>query len=94
MKRHSGHLVSAVESRSGQSWRNASRLFALVSMASCEEYRHRAERARREAKMCRDEWERQILLAIADQLERIVAYKELTSVRPDHPAGQSNILVR
>lgn len=62
-------------------------------MPSCDEYRHRAERARREAKMCLDEWERQRLLIIADQLERIAAYKELTSVRPDHPAGLSNIVV-
>ena len=55
-------------------------------MPSCEEYRERARRARREAKVCRDEWERQGLLAIADQLDRIASYKELTSVRPDNLA--------
>ena len=52
-------------------------------MAKPEEYRERAKRARQEAKVCRDEWERQRLIAIAEQLERIADIKELTSIRPD-----------
>ncbi len=54
-------------------------------MAKPQEYRERAKRARQEAKLCRDEWERQRLITIADQLERIADYKELTGVRPDDP---------
>jgi hypothetical protein len=48
-------------------------------MPSCEEYRKRAKEARQEANVCRDEWERQRLLTIADQCERIAAYKDLTN---------------
>jgi len=51
-------------------------------MAKPEEYRERAKRARQEAKVCRDEWERRRLITIADQLERIADIKELTSARP------------
>ena len=40
--------------------------------------------AREEAKACRNEWERQRLILIADQLEQLADIKELTSVRPDH----------
>ena len=47
-------------------------------MPSSEEYRKRAKEARQEANVCRDEWERQRLLTIADQCERIAAYKDLT----------------
>ena len=55
-------------------------------MARPEEYRERAKRARQEAKVCRDEWERHRLMMIADQLERIADYKQLTSVRADDPS--------
>jgi hypothetical protein len=58
--------------------------YALAGMARPEEYRERAKRAREEAKACRNEWERQRLILIADQLEQIADIKELTSVRPDH----------
>jgi molecular chaperone GrpE (heat shock protein) len=58
-------------------------------MARPEEYRERAKRARQDAKACRDEWERERLITIADQLERIAEYKELTSVRPDDPSLSS-----
>jgi hypothetical protein len=53
----------------------------LRSMPSSEEYRKRAKDARQEANVCRNEWERQRLLTIADQCERIAAYKDLTGVR-------------
>ena len=53
----------------------------LRSMSSSEEYRKRAKEARQEANVCRDEWERQRLLTIADQCERIAAYKDLQAVR-------------
>jgi len=56
-----------------------------TGMAHPEEYRERAKRARHEANVCRDEWERQRLITIADQLERIADIKELTSIRPDTP---------
>jgi hypothetical protein len=52
-------------------------------MARPKEYRERAKRAREEAKVCRNEWERQRLIMIADQLEQIADIKELTSIRPD-----------
>jgi hypothetical protein len=55
-------------------------------MAKPEEYRERAKRARQEAKVCRDEWERQRLIMIADQLEQIADIKELTSIRPNDPS--------
>ena len=47
-------------------------------MPSSEEYRKRAKDARKQANACRNEWERQGLLTIADQCERIAAYKDLT----------------
>ncbi len=47
-------------------------------MRSPEEYRKRAKEARKQANACRDEHERQGLLIIADQCERIAAYKDLT----------------
>ncbi len=47
-------------------------------MRSPEEYRKRAKEARKQADSCRNEYERQGLLIIADQCERIAAYKDLT----------------
>ncbi len=47
-------------------------------MRSPEEYRKRAKEARKQANACRDEHERQGLLIIADQCERIASYKDLT----------------
>ena len=47
-------------------------------MPSVEEYRKRAKEARQQANRCRNELERQGLLIIADQCERIAAYKDLT----------------
>ena len=47
-------------------------------MPSPEEYRQRAKEARKQANACRNEHERQGLLLIADQCERIAAYKDLT----------------
>ncbi len=47
-------------------------------MRSPEEYRKRAKEARNQANSCRNEYERQGLLIIADQCERIAAYKDLT----------------
>jgi hypothetical protein len=46
-------------------------------MPSPEEYRQRAKKARNQAKACRHDWERQGLLIIADQCERLAAYKDL-----------------
>jgi hypothetical protein len=47
-----------------------------------EEYRQRAKEARDQADACRNEWERQGLLIIADQYERLDAYKNLTARPP------------
>jgi hypothetical protein len=46
-------------------------------MSSPEEYRKRAKEARQQANTCRIELERQGLLIIAEQCERIAAYKDL-----------------
>ena len=48
-------------------------------MPSSEEYRQRAREARKQANECRNEWERQGLLIIAQQCERLAAYKDLTA---------------
>ena len=48
-------------------------------MPSPEEYRERAKKIRDQANACRIEWERQGLLIIADQYERLAAYKNLTA---------------
>jgi len=48
-------------------------------MPSPEEYGQRAKKARDQADACRNEWERQGLLIIADQYERLAAYKNLTA---------------
>jgi hypothetical protein len=48
---------------------------------SPEEYRKRAKEARQQANTCRNEYERQGLLIIAEQCERIAAYKDL--IGPD-----------
>jgi hypothetical protein len=53
-------------------------------MPSAEEYRKRAKEARKQANACRNEWERQGLLTIAEQCERLAAYKDLTG--PSTPA--------
>ena len=47
-------------------------------MTSAEAYRKRAKEARKQANACRNEWERQGLLTIAEQCERLAAYKDLT----------------
>ena len=47
-------------------------------MMSPEEYRKRAKEARQQANTSCIELERQGLLIIADQCERIAAYKDLT----------------
>ena len=47
-------------------------------MPSAEEYRRRAKEARKQANACRNEWERHGLLTIAEQCERLAAYKDLT----------------
>jgi hypothetical protein len=51
----------------------------LRLMLRPEEYRSRAQEARKQASACRNEWERQGLLMIAQQCERLAAYKELIS---------------
>src|SRR5215471_18385204 len=51
----------------------------LCGMPSPEEYGQRAKKARDQADACRNEWERQGLLIIADQYERLAAYKNLTA---------------
>jgi hypothetical protein len=56
----------------------------LRLMLRPEEYRRRAQEARKQASVCRNEWERQGLLMIAHQCERLAAYKELIS-----PADQA-----
>jgi len=48
-------------------------------MPSPEEYRQRAKEARDQANEFHNEWERQGLLIIADQYERLAAYKDLTA---------------
>ncbi len=61
-------------------------------MASPDEYRERAKEARKQANECRNEWERQGLLVIAEQCKRLAAYKELTG-RPNPPyaAAQNDL---
>ncbi len=61
-------------------------------MPSPEEYRRRAKEARKEANACRNEYERQGLLIIADQCERIATYKDLTGrvTAPAQPEPQSH----
>src|SRR6516165_11956 len=49
-------------------------------MPSPEEYRQRTKEARNQANACRNEWERQGLLIIADHYERLAAYKSLTAL--------------
>jgi hypothetical protein len=46
-------------------------------MPSVEEYRQRAKEAGNQANSCCNEWERQGFLIIADQYERLAAYKDL-----------------
>jgi hypothetical protein len=58
-------------------------------MPSPEEYRKRAKEARQQANRCRNELERQGLLIIADQCERIAAYKDLTG-REAPPAAMTD----
>jgi hypothetical protein len=48
-------------------------------MPGPEEYRRRAKEVRTQAKACSHDWERQGLLIIADQCERLAAYKDLTA---------------
>ena len=50
-----------------------------VGMPSPEEYRQSAKEARKQANACRNQWERQGLLIVADQYERLAAYKNLTA---------------
>jgi hypothetical protein len=51
----------------------------LSKMPSPEEYRKRANEARKQAAECGCEFERRSLLAIADQLERIADYQNLVA---------------
>ena len=53
-------------------------LVRLNVVPSPEEYRKRAKESRKQANACRNEWERQGLLIIAEQCERLAAYKDLT----------------
>ena len=64
----------------------------LRVMPSSEEYRQRAKEAHKQANECRNEWERQGLLTIAQQCERLAAYKDLTARRsvPSAPAAQDS----
>jgi hypothetical protein len=48
-------------------------------MPSPEESRQRAKEASNQANASRNEWKRQGLLIIADQYERLAAYKNLTA---------------
>jgi hypothetical protein len=50
----------------------------VKAMSTSEDYRNRAKEARKQANECRNEWERQGLLTIAEQCERLAAYKDLT----------------
>ena len=59
-------------------------------MASPDEYRERAKEARKQADECRNEWERQGLLVIAEQCERLAAYKELTG-HPNPAAARNDL---
>jgi hypothetical protein len=47
-------------------------------MTTSEEYRKRAIEAGKQANACHNEWERHGLLLIAEQCERLAAYKDLT----------------
>ena len=61
-------------------------------MPNPEEYRKRAAEARKQANECRNEWERQGLLMIAEQCERLAAYKDLTGRPiPAHAAAQHEL---
>jgi hypothetical protein len=61
-------------------------------MASPDEYRERAKEARKQADECRNEWERQGLLVIAEQCERLAAYKELTGhPNPAYAAARNDL---
>ena len=53
-------------------------LVRLNVVPSPEEYRKRAKESRKQANACRNEWERQGLLIIAEQCELLAAYKDLT----------------
>jgi hypothetical protein len=61
-------------------------------MPSPDEYRKRAQDARKQANECCNEWERQGLLLIAEQCERLAAYKELTGRPiPAHSAARNEL---
>ena len=62
-------------------------------MASPDEYRERAKEARKQANECRNEWERQGLLMIAEQCERLAAYKELTGL-PNPPYAPPRMILK
>jgi hypothetical protein len=47
-------------------------------MPTSEEYRKRAKEARDQANACRNQWERLGLVIIAEQCERLAAYKDLS----------------
>jgi hypothetical protein len=67
----------------------------LRSMPGPEEYRQRSKEARNQAKACCHDWERQGLLNIADQYDRLAAYKNLTasSSSVTAPAQETAILL-
>jgi hypothetical protein len=73
----------AVQRRDG--WQLFVTFMRLKLMPSPEEYRRRAAEARKQANVCRNQWERQGLLMIAQQCERLAAYKELS--RPSASAA-------
>ena len=61
-------------------WTPCLSVLYLRCMSSVEEYRKRAQEARQQANTCDGGLERQGLLIIADQCERIASYKDLTSL--------------
>ena len=60
-------------------WTPCLSVLYLRCMSSVEEYRKRAKEARQQADTSCIELERQGLLIIADQYERIASYKDLTN---------------
>jgi hypothetical protein len=60
-------------------------------MPSPEEHRQLANDARDQAHACRSGWERQGLLIIADQYERLAAYKDLTASSPATAPAQIDL---
>jgi hypothetical protein len=59
----------------------------VKAMSTSEDYRNRAKEARKQANECRNEWERQGLLTIAEQCERLGIQRPHTPFSPSSSPG-------